>query len=74
MPSYMPCRTRQDDEVHLYPAGEAGRALCGKTAEDDTESPSRRSVCTECAKRLLIRVFRQSRSGDVSSVEFIVHE
>lgn len=74
MPSYMPCRTREDDDAHLYPAGQPDRALCGKAAEEGTEQPSDRPVCFECAKTLLIRAFRQSRTGAISSVEVIVHE
>lgn len=73
MPTFMPCRTGENDEAHLYAAGEPDRALCGKPV-DDTATPGDRPVCVECAKRLLTRIFRQAASGGISALEVTVRE
>jgi hypothetical protein len=74
MPTYMPCRTSGDDEAHLYPAGEPDRALCGKSVDDSEATVGDRVVCVECAKTLLKWIFRQARSGAISSVDVTVHD
>jgi hypothetical protein len=66
----MPCRTRQDDSAHLYPAGEPDEALCGKQVSDGTATPGDLPVCVDCAKQLLIKVFRHP--GRISSLEVVV--
>ena len=73
MPNYVPCRTDDDGEAHLYPAGEPDRALCGKTVDSGTPSSGGLPVCHECAKRLLVRILHHSGPGQITSVEVTVH-
>lgn len=74
MPNFMPCRTGEDGDAHLYAAGEPDQALCGKPVEGTSADPGSKPVCVECAKRLLTRVFRLMRSGGQVSVDVTVQE
>ena len=60
MGNYIPCRTGDDQDSHLYASGEQDRALCGKRVDSPSGPPNGRNVCVACAKRLLIRVFGQA--------------
>jgi hypothetical protein len=73
MGNYIPCRTRDDDDSHLHVAGEPDRALCGKTVDRPTNLPGGHEVCVRCAKSLLARVFKQTGSGGIASIEVTAH-
>jgi hypothetical protein len=73
MPNYMPCRTGDDSEAHLYREESPDRALCGKGVDEPDPTPSGRAVCVQCGKRLLMAIFKRSEDGDISSVEVTVH-
>mgnify|MGYP006264558539 CR=1 FL=1 len=73
MPNYMPCRTSDDGEAHLYPAEHPDRALCGKRVDEPDPTPSGRAVCIDCAKRLLVLIFQHSGGSAISSIEIDVH-
>jgi len=73
MGNYIPCRTGDDDDSHLYAAGEPDRALCGKAVDRPANMPGGREVCVRCAKSLLVRVFQQAGSGGITSIEVTVH-
>jgi hypothetical protein len=73
MPNYVPCRTEEDGDAHLYAAAEPDRALCGKAIDSGSPSDGGLPVCHDCAKRLLIRILRHSGPGPITSVEVTVH-
>ena len=73
MPNYMPCRTGDDGEAHLYREESPDHALCGKGVDEADPTPSGRPVCVQCGKRLLMAIFKHSDDGDISSVEVSVH-
>ena len=69
MPAYMPCRTGQDDEAHLYLVDDPDHSLCGKSVEEIEAAPGERAVCLDCARRLLVRTFRSAAARGVITVE-----
>ena len=73
MGNYIPCRTGDDDDSHLYDAGEPDRALCGKSVDRTWNTPGDREVCVPCAKRLLFRLFRQAGPQGITSLEVTLH-
>ncbi len=68
----MPCRTSGSQDTHLYRAGDPGESLCGKSVSEGAASPGNRPVCADCAKALLVAIFR--RAGRISSVEVVAHD
>ena len=70
MPNFMPCRTDDDGEAHLYREESPDRALCGKGVDEADPTPSGRPVWVQCGKPLLIAIFKQS--GNISAVEITV--
>ncbi len=72
MSDFMPCRIGEDQQAHLYPAGEPDHALCGRSVTDTSPSHGDRPACPECGKKLLTRIFRQAGPGGFSSVQVIV--
>jgi len=73
MPNFVPCRTGDDQDVHLYPGEESDTALCGKTVDDATTTPGDRRACVACGRRLLARIFQLAGPGGIASVEITVH-
>jgi hypothetical protein len=69
MGNYVPCRTGEDGETHLYAAGDAARSLCGKSVDSPNHNPGGRGICGECGKRLLSRVFQEAGPAGLSSFD-----
>ena len=68
--NYVPCRTREDGEVHLVPPGDPRRTLCGHPVEQTTRGEDERTPCRDCARRLLVLTFRAAAQlGGVDSIE-----
>lgn len=67
----MPCRTSADEDAHLYRAGEADKALCGRSVSEPAPTPGNRDICVDCAKQLLTGIFRRARR--ISSLEVVAH-
>jgi hypothetical protein len=70
--SYMPCRHGRDEQAHLYVDSEPDRSLCGKSVAETTPEPGDRPACPDCAKRLLVGIFRHHRR--ISSIDIVVHD
>ena len=68
----MPCRTSGSRATHLHRAGDAEEALCGRSVSEPTSNPGNRPVCVDCAKQLLMSVFRQARR--IGSIEVVAHD
>ena len=73
MPDFVPCRTEEDQDVHLYAHEDAARSLCGKTVGSPAPQPGNQPVCVDCARKLLKRIVRLGGSGGIAYVEVTVH-
>ena len=68
--NYVPCRTRDDGEIHLLLPGDPSRALCGRAVDEPTRGEEERTPCRDCARRLMVRILRAaSELGGVDSIE-----
>ncbi len=73
MPHYVPCRTEENDEAHLFRPGDPDRALCGKRIDDQHGAPDGHEVCRDCGKRLLKFIFDSAGGGAITSVDVTVN-
>lgn len=72
MGNYAPCRTGDNDDVHLYSADDPSTALCGRSVGDPAENPSGLPVCVDCGKHLLRRLFRLAGTHGIAGIEITV--
>ncbi len=76
MPSnYVPCRTGEDDDVHLFMAAGSQESICGKSVSGTSRGDDGRTPCRDCARRLLVLAFRAaSQEGGISSIEVTLRQ
>ena len=72
MSNFVPCRHGEDHDVHLYAGEDARHTLCGKPAGSPVTQPGNASVCRDCARHLLSRIFSGIGPDGVGSLEVVV--
>jgi hypothetical protein len=80
MPDFIPCRTGDTEDIHLYPdqddtatmAADPDRTLCGRPAGAPSPHAGDRPVCPACARRLIAGLIEKAGSAGIARLRITV--